>query len=279
MENETNIESEYIHSFTLEEQQRLIDQALFLEPYHHAGLDFNGCRTILEVGCGVAAQMSVLVRRWPRAKIIGVDRSEAQIARARQTLATPLKEGRAELHLAAGDHLPFDDASFESACVFWVFEHVTEPLPILRDIWRVLKPGAPFATTEVFDKGLYMYPRLPGTMTYFQAFTALQAEFGGDPDIGVRMPGLLAQAGFVDVTTTDVSPTLDARMVDPQARRSFLNYFQTLLLSGADALRARNRVDGSLIALVKQEFAQLWADPGAVFSYGAKQTRGRKPGP
>ena len=49
MENETNIESEYIHSFTLEEQQRLIDQALFLEPYHHAGLDFNGCRTILEV--------------------------------------------------------------------------------------------------------------------------------------------------------------------------------------------------------------------------------------
>ena len=31
MENETNIESEYIHSFTPKEQQRLIDQALFLE--------------------------------------------------------------------------------------------------------------------------------------------------------------------------------------------------------------------------------------------------------
>jgi len=268
---------DYIHTFTPAEQQRLIDQALFLEPYHHVGLDFKGCKTVLEVGCGVGAQISVLLRRWPGVKFVGVDRSQSQLERARQTLASALGDHRAELHLAAGDQLPFGVDSFDGASVFWVFEHVTHPLPILRDIQRVLKPGAAFTATEVFDRGLYMYPAAPATAQYFQAFTALQAEFGGDPDVGMRMPGLLAQAGFVDIAITDVSPTLDARMSAPPARRAFLDYFQTLLLSGSSSLLERQRIAPALVAQVQQEFARLADDPAAVFSYGAKQVRGRKP--
>jgi len=270
-------ETQYIHTFTPEEQQRLIDQALFLEPYHHAGLDFTGCRTILEVGCGVGAQMSLLLRRWPQAKVIGVDRAEAQIDRARQTLAEHIKTGRAEVHLASGDGLPFGDASFDAGVVFWVFEHVARPLPILADILRVLKPGAAFVTTEVFDQALHVHPASPHMRAYFQAFTALQAEFGGEPNIGVRMPGLLAQAGFTDVSILDVSPTLDARMADANQRRAFLDYFQTLLLSGSGPLLQRGRVSPETLAGLKAEFTALLSNPAAVFSYGAKRTTGRKP--
>jgi ubiquinone/menaquinone biosynthesis C-methylase UbiE len=271
------VANDYIHSFTAQEQQRLIDQALFLEPYHHPGLDLRGCRRVLEVGCGVGAQMSVLLRRWPEAHVSGVDRSDTQLDRARQTLSAALAEGRAELHLAAGDHLPFADNAFDAVCVFWVFEHVNAPMPILSEIRRVLRPGAPFYATEVFDKGLYMYPAGAATAAYFRAFTALQAEFGGDPDIGVRMAGLLAQAGFVDVAPTDVSPTLDARMTDASARGAFLEYFQTLLLSGADALLARGRIAAETVGQVKAEFAALQNNPASVFTYGAKQVCGRKP--
>jgi SAM-dependent methyltransferase len=270
-------DTQYIHTFTAEEQQRLIDQALFLEPYHHAGLDFTGCRTILEVGCGVAAQMSVLLRRWPAAKIVGVDRSEAQIARARLTLAETLNTGRAELHLATGDRLPFGDSSFDAACVFWVFEHVAQPLPILAEVLRVLKSGATFVATEVFDQALHVHPPSPYVRAYFQAFTALQSEFGGEPNIGVRMPGLLAQAGFTGVSITDVSPTLDARMREPEKRCAFLEYFQTLLLSGSGPLLERGRITPDTVAGLKREFAALQDDPAAGFSYGAKRTTGRKP--
>jgi ubiquinone/menaquinone biosynthesis C-methylase UbiE len=267
---------DYIHSFTAQEQQRLIDQALFLEPYHHPGLDLRGCRRVLEVGCGVGAQMSVLLRRWPEAHFTGVDRSTSQLERARQTLASALAKGRAELHLAAGDRLPFADNAFDAVCVFWVFEHVSAPMPILSEIRRVLRPGRSFYATEVFDKGLYMYPSGTATSAYFRAFTALQSEFGGDPDIGVRMPGLLTQAGFVDVVASDVSPTLDARMTDASARAAFLDYFQTLLLSGADALLARGRIAADTADHVKAEFLALRGNPAAVFAYGAKQVCGRK---
>ena len=51
--------SNYIHSFTPEEQQRLIHQAEFLEPILHAGVNFSGCERVLEVGCGVGFEVGV----------------------------------------------------------------------------------------------------------------------------------------------------------------------------------------------------------------------------
>jgi SAM-dependent methyltransferase len=267
----------YIHTFTPEEQQRLVDQALFLEQYHHNHLDFKDAQTILEVGCGVGAQISVLLRRWPKAKLIGVEPSPAQIERAKVLLASPIAQGRVTLHQAPGDHLPLSDNSVDAACVFWVFEHVPDAVPILREILRVLKPGGVLYTTEVFDQALHIYPPCPATQMYFAAFMRLQSEFGGDPNIGVRMPGLLAEAGFQTISTVDVSPTLDFRMADAAARIAFLQYFETLLLSGAEPLLERGYVERNIIAGVKADFARLKSDPAAVFSYGAKQAWGFKP--
>ncbi|MDX2143404.1 MAG: methyltransferase domain-containing protein [Rhodospirillaceae bacterium] len=278
VENATKKESDYIHTFTPEEQQRLIDQALFLEPYHHSGIDLTGRKAVLEVGCGVGAQMRVLLRRWPGARVVGVDRAESQIARARQVLSAEIAAGRAEVQLSPGDRLPFDDATFNAACVFWVFEHVTAPVPILREIARVLRPGGVFYDTEVFDRAVRLYPRAANFEAYFAAFTALQAEFGGDPDVGIRVPGLMAQAGFGAISIADVSPTLDARMTDPAARRAFLDYFCTLLLSASGPLLERGRTSQAVIDGIKAEFASLADRPEAVFSWGAKQIRAVKPG-
>src|SRR3990172_11474557 len=83
----------YIHSYTRDEQARLIRQAQFLEPYVHDSIDFAGCRHILEVGCGVGAQTKLLLQRWPYLKITSTDISEIQIARAREFLAPELAAG------------------------------------------------------------------------------------------------------------------------------------------------------------------------------------------
>lgn len=61
----------------------------------------------------------------------------------------PLKEAEKrgnylQLVNAPGDRIPFPDAHFASAVSNSVLEHITDLDPVLRDLARVLKPGAPF---------------------------------------------------------------------------------------------------------------------------------------
>lgn len=267
----------YIHTFTAAEQARLLAQADFLEPYHHADIDLTGCRSVLEIGCGVGAQLRILARRWPSAKLIGVDRSETQLDRAKIVLADLIAGGRVGLHLAAGEKLPLGEASVDACVIFWVFEHLPDPLPILAEAKRVLTAGGVICATEVFDRALYTWPTCPAIQSYFTAYTELQREFGGDPDVGGRVPGLFSQAGFTDISIRDVSPVLDHRMRETAQRTAFIDYFRTLLLSGADQLIDGGRVSAALVDDLSAEFAALAARPDAVFSYGAKQIRGRRP--
>src|SRR5688500_9831287 len=100
-------DTEYIHTFTKEEQDRLLRQAELLEPHLHRYIDLSGCSSLLEIGCGVGAQLRLLFRRYPELRMTGVDISEAQIRRARLLLAKELSKGQLELHTCPGDELPF----------------------------------------------------------------------------------------------------------------------------------------------------------------------------
>lgn len=85
---------------------------------------------VLEVGCGAGH----ILERIPRGSLTGVDISPVQIERSKKRLGT-----RAELLIAKGENLPFEDESFDRIICTEVFEHVLEPELILREMKRVLK--------------------------------------------------------------------------------------------------------------------------------------------
>ncbi len=266
----------YIHTFEPDEQARLIRQGEFLAPWVQPGVDFTGCNSVLEVGCGVGAQLRVLMRRFPATRYTGVDLSTQQLQAARHFLAEPIASGQVDMVEASAYRLPFPDASFDGACMFWVLEHLPDPAAALREVLRVLKPGGVFHATEVFNSGLYIWPPQPAVAHYWQAFNRLQKELDGDPDAGVRLGAMLDAAGFVDIRLNEVSPQLDGRSKAPAQRRDFFDFWQTLLLSGAQKLLHHGRITEADIAALKTSFKVLTDTPEAIFRYAAFQARGHK---
>ena len=264
----------YIHTFAPAEQDRLVAQAEFLEPYIFPTMDFSACRDVLEVGCGVGAEMEILLRRFPSLRVTGVDFSAAQLTRARGYLHARLAAGRARLQQGSAYELPFADRAFDGVCLIWVLEHLAAPQRALTEAARVLRPGGVLSGTEVCNASWQVEPRCPAMTEYWAAFNALQRELGGDPDVGGKLPALLTAAGLVDVQAWPVPVRLDGRMRDPAARRKFLGYWETLWLTGAGQLLARGWVTADLVAAVRREFAGLAANPAAVYHYAAWQVRG-----
>lgn len=88
----------------------------------------------LDAGCGAGTYARLLADRG--ARVVGTDYSVPSLRKARQRLG-------AAAGLSASDvrALPFADASFDGALCFGVMQALAEPLPALRELCRVVRPG------------------------------------------------------------------------------------------------------------------------------------------
>jgi SAM-dependent methyltransferase len=93
---------------------------------------------VLDVGCGAGAVAKAVKRERPDLMVSGCDVSRSAIATAS---ASP--DG-VDFRLATAERLPFGDGELDFVWIFDVLEHVEEPEAVLREVARVLKPGAGF---------------------------------------------------------------------------------------------------------------------------------------
>ncbi|MBA3329251.1 MAG: methyltransferase domain-containing protein [Solirubrobacterales bacterium] len=83
--------------------------------------------------------------------------------------------------------MPMDDARFDGALAISVLEHVDDPYQVVREVFRVLKPGARVLAWIPFTFGVHGFPEDVSRFTTF----------------GMRQ--LFARAGF-EVTRIDEKP-------------------------------------------------------------------------
>jgi SAM-dependent methyltransferase len=97
-------------------------------------------KRVLEYGCGGGSDTVSFVRRGNSvtyADVVPMN-VEATFRRLTALKYDGVTEGRT---LLVGAPLPFADASFDVISAHGVLHHIPDPLPMLREMRRVLKPG------------------------------------------------------------------------------------------------------------------------------------------
>ena len=85
-----------------------------------AKIDFAEPKTILDIGCGPGNSTQVLVHRWPKARIIGLDNSASMIAKAKTEY--PAQEWILADAATYESDLKFDIV-FSNATIHWIPNH------------------------------------------------------------------------------------------------------------------------------------------------------------
>lgn len=99
-------------------------------------------KKILDFGCG-DGQLTFFLASKGVSQITGVDISESAINNANKKLNSydPPMGVEIDFKIGTTEKLPFEDNSFDMIVAFDCMEHVMEPGAILKDWFRVLKPG------------------------------------------------------------------------------------------------------------------------------------------
>ena len=98
---------------------------------------------VLDVGCGTGVLLQKLARKFPEARLFGVDPAREMLALARRRLSpeTGLAEGWAEA-------LPFAEGAFDVVVSCSMFHFSRRPVSALAEMTRVLRPGGELLITD-----------------------------------------------------------------------------------------------------------------------------------
>ena len=102
-------------------------------------VDFQGYpkKKVLEVGCGIGIDLVRFAKGG--AYVTGIDLSQTALEMAAKNAA--ISSVPMQLHLANGEALPFDDASFDLVYGHGVAQYTAEPRRMFEECYRVLKPN------------------------------------------------------------------------------------------------------------------------------------------
>jgi SAM-dependent methyltransferase len=192
----------YVHGTTPAEQARLTRMNAMLNVRSLDALALAGGESVLEVGAGLAHMARGMAHRGA-ARVVGIEKSARQLDEARRQARDegdqPLLDAR-RVDLREGDalDLPLADGewgTFDVAHARFLLEHVTDPLAVVRQMVRAVRPGGRIVLEDDDHDMLRLWPEPGGFETLWRGLIRSYDRLGCDPYVGRRLVALLHEAG------------------------------------------------------------------------------------
>ncbi len=198
--------AQYLHGTQPQEQSRLSRLNDLLNQASLREMELRGGERILDVGCGLAQLTRAMARAaGPNGHVLGIERSPEQLAGAvRQAVAAGEPE-LVELRQGEAHPLPLRDeewSSFDVAHARFLLEHVPDPLAVVREMVRAVRPGGRVILEDDNHDVMRLWPESPGFGTLWSAYIRTYERLGNDPYVGHRLVSLLHEAGASPVRNT-----------------------------------------------------------------------------
>lgn len=264
-------ENRYIHGTAVEEQDRL---RLLNSITNGSFIRFLGeldDREIADFGCGTGDLISDITGRYGDTRITGVEISKAQYDEAAaKTGENPNVKLINNNVLNSG----LEDDSFDLCYCRYLLEHVENPVAVVKEMLRVVRPGGAVKAQENDLAVVFYYPEVEGLDAVCREFCALQTELGGDPFIGRKLLDIFKRAGAMDVTMT-YEPEIYTED-DPERYRAWVTNALNIFQGAREGMVERGNIDGESIDRVLSILAERIEKPKGVSLFHWNRVSARK---
>jgi SAM-dependent methyltransferase len=255
----SNSVQEYIHGTSNNEQQRLSRLSRITNDSFIRFLGNLSGKRVCDFGCGTATLTAEIAAAYPDALITGLEISEEQLRRARETNRDN-KNVTLILTDATKSDLP--DSTFDLTFCRYLLEHVPDPVGAVGQMLRITKPGGALACQENDLHNVLYWPAIEGMDRLMGAFCRLQAELSGDPFIGRKLFDIFRRAGASEIALT-FEPEIYTED-EPDGYRAWLSNAHDILFGVRESLVKRGMIDQSEIDAVLAEMRRRIERPNGV---------------
>ena len=271
-------EAHYIHGTDPEEQKRLSTLNDLINRRSLTALGLEGGERVFDVGSGLGQlSRAMALAAGPQGRVIGVERSPEQLARARE-LAHAAGEGTlVDFRLGDAAHPPLRDeewGTFDVAHTRFLLEHLTDPLAVVKTMVRAVRPGGRIVIQDDDHDIFRLWPELPAFDRVWRAYLLTYGRMGMDANIGRRLVELLHQAGATPVRNDEL---FFGSCVGDRDWGGYVDNVAGILIGArADIVATGKVADGDIDRAVGAWYE--WSKrPEAAFWYTAPWAEGRKP--
>lgn len=227
--------------------------------------------TCLDAGCGGGDVTRELARRvTPGGTAVGIDRDTAKIAIAREEAEG---DGGPAVEYREGDVLTAEFApDYDVIYVRFLLTHLPDPAAAVARIAAGLRGDGVLIVEDIDFRGCFCHPASAAFDRYVELYRGAALARGVDPNIGPRLPELLARAGCERVGVNVVQPAGrtpdghegDVKLVCPLTLENIADS------AVAEGLASREEIDGVLAELyaLAADRTTLLAFPRIVQAWG-----------